>query len=156
MLCWLYCVPLFKGLFYASGLLLIIFSLFVIKRGVYQRRCSLRKLAFMYIFLAVLKICTLDIYLLRDKILCGDGLFDLACNPTGFKVLQALGLAVLMVLWFTVWRIYKGFIAERNMVYKTAEQMRLRLLANIVMLMVGSMVILLLTPWVGYLTVGSV
>ena len=90
MMCWFYCIPFAKGLFFASAPLILLFSLFVLKRGIRQSRLGLRQLAFVLMFIAIMKLFTVDIYLSRDTFLCA---FD-ECHDTGlFKMLQAAGLA---------------------------------------------------------------
>jgi len=156
MLCWMYCVPFLKGLFFASSPLLIIFALFVLKRGIFQKRLRLRQLSFIYIFIAFLKIFTLDIYFLRDKILCNSYLFDIACNGNGFKFLQLFGLFMVVLSSFIIFNIYRSFINDRNYIYKTEQEAHLRLWANIGISLVIFLMIWLLVPWVGYLTIGTV
>jgi len=156
MMCWNYCIPFFKGLFFLLSPLLLILSMFVLKRGVNQRRPALRQFAFLMIFVSFLKSFTLDIYMLRDKILCNDLLFSFACNGTGFKSLQILGLVLLAASSFVVFKIYLTFVKERKVVYHTAKKLKLRLLANIGLWMAVFLMLWLATPWVGYLTVGSV
>jgi hypothetical protein len=156
MMCWFYCIPFAKGLFFASAFLLIIFSLFVLKRGVRQSRPLLRQLSFLLIFIAILKIFTVDIYLLRDNLLCGAGLFKSSCNAQGFKILQASGLAALLLCSLLLLNLYRSFIRERKRREITPEQNHLRLWSNLGMFLVMLLVLWLAAPWVGFLTVGHV
>jgi len=154
MMCWFYCVPLAKGLFFAFSLLLILFSLFMLKRGIRQSRSALRQTAFLLIFFAVVKIFTVDLYLLREKILCGDGLFPSGCNDTGFKLLMLSGLIVLSLSSLAIFNIYRGFILDRKQASVTPEKARLPLWANLSLFLVVVLILWLAAPWVGYLTVG--
>ena len=59
MMCWFYGVPFVKGLFFASSLLLLLFSVFALKRGVRQSRSTLRGVAFFF-----------DVYCFPESIYC--------------------------------------------------------------------------------------
>jgi hypothetical protein len=154
MMCWFYCIPFAKGLFFASSFLLIIFSLFVLKRGIRQSRSALRQTAFLLMFIAILKIFTVDIYLLKDKLLCGTPWLLSACNARGFKILQASGLVVLALLSVVLINLYRSFIHNRRQKEIMPEQVYLRFWSNCGMFLVMLLVLWLAAPWVGYLTVG--
>lgn len=156
MMCWFYCIPFAKGLFFASSFLLIIFSLFVLKRGIRQSRPWLRQAAFLLIFISVLKLFTVDIYLLRDQMLCDSRFFSSSCNAQGFKILQASGLAVLALCSLVLFNLYRNFIRERKRREITPEQNHLRFWSNFGMFLVMLLVLWLAAPWVGFLTVGHV
>lgn len=154
MICWFYCVPFARGLFFASSGLLFLFSLFVLKRGIRQSRTGLRQAAFLLMFLAALKIFTVDIYLLREKILCGTGLFPSGCTATGFKILLLSGLAAAALSSLAIFNAYRGFLRDRRQASVTPEQARLTLWANLSLSLVVILALWLAAPWVGYLTVG--
>ena len=156
MMCWFYCIPLLKGIFFASGFLLILFSFFVLKRGIRRSRLILRQMAFFFIFTALLKILTVDVYLLRDKILCAtDGFFD-ACNVRGFQLLQGGGLVILVLSSLALFALYPRFLQERSRNTQSSEEAHIRLWANSGMLLVILLIVWAVAPWVGYLTVGHV
>jgi hypothetical protein len=156
MMCWFYCIPFAKGLFFASPFLLILFSLFTLKRGIRQSRSALRQTAFLLIFIAILKIFTVDLYLLRDELLCGIERFSSACNARGFKILQASGLVLLALCGVVLINLYRSFLHNRRQKEITPEQVHLHFWANAGMCLVMLLVLWLAAPWVGYLTVGHV
>lgn len=157
MMCWFYCIPFAKGLFFALSLLLILFSLFALKRGVYQERFRLRQMAFILMFFAFVKIFTVDLYLLKDKLLCGRGEWSAtACTTNGVKVLQAAGLGALVLCSVILFHFYRRFIYERQRKLRTPEQVHLRAWANISMVLVMILIFWLAAPWLGYLTVGHI
>ncbi|MBI3441542.1 MAG: hypothetical protein HY052_07050 [Proteobacteria bacterium] len=154
MMCWFYCVPLAKGLFFAASPLLIIVAFFILKRGVRQSRRELRQAAFFTIFIAFLKMLTIDIYLSRDSLLCGVHLLRFGCNATGFKILQMLALFALAPVSFFLFNVYRGFIRDRKQPEITPKQVHLTLWANLSLASVLVLVVWLAAPWIGYLTVG--
>ena len=156
MMCWFYCIPFAKGVFFASPFLLILFSLFALKRGIRQSRHGLRQAAFLLIFMAILKIFTVDVYLLRDKLLCKSSWFPPACNANGFKILQASGLAALVLCSMILFNLYRSFVHERRQREITPERANLRLWSNLSIVLVLLLFLWLAAPWVGYLTVGHV
>lgn len=156
MMCWFYCIPFAKGFFFALSFLLIVFSLFMLKRGIYQARPMLRQAAFLLMFIAALKLLTIDLHLLKEKILCGTGWFSGVCNAQGFKVLQVTGLAALMLCSLGLFNLYRNFIHERKAAHKTPGQIHLPFWANTAMGLVTLLILWLAAPWVGYLTVGHV
>lgn len=156
MICWYYCVPLVKGLFFALSALLILFALFMLKRGIRQSRLPLRQGAFVLIFLAIMKTLILDLYLWRESLLCGTGWLQAGCNTAGFIVLQLLGLVALLPASFYLFRAYHGFIRNPPQLQMTPQQARLDFWANLGMGMSCLMIVWLAAPWIGYLTVGYV
>ena len=156
MMCLFYCIPFSKGLFYAFSPLLILFSLFVLKRGIRQSRFGLRRMAFLLIFFAFLKMLTVDIYLLRGEILCGSSLLSFGCHEEGVKMLQAAGFMLLLLLSVCLLYIYRRFNHDRKQVNLAPEQGRLKTWANLSMALVVVLIIWLIAPWAGFLTVGHV
>ncbi len=156
MICWFYCIPFSKGLFFAASLLLLLFSVFMLKRGVRQSRSSLRSSAFILMFLAALKIFTIDLYLLSDKILCDTAIIASRCAPTGFKVLMGGGFLAVVLIAALLLNAYRSFVYDRRQVQQRPEDVRLSLWVNIGLSLVVLLIIWLIMPWVGYLTVGSV
>ena len=128
MMCWFYCIPLAKGIFFASSPLLILFSMFVLKRGVRQSRLGLRQFSFLLMFVAMLKMFTLDIYLSRYYILCAFS----ACNDTGlFKAIQGGGLLALVLGSLFLFNLYRSFAQNRPQKEVTPEQVNLSFWANL-------------------------
>lgn len=156
MMCWFYGVPFIKGLFFTSSLLLLLFSVFALKRGVRQSRSTLRDVAFFLMFIALLKLFIVDAYILREYLLCEVGVFVSFCTAKGFKTFQFVSLVMLALCSFGLFNIYKCFINERKQVEITPEQVRLELWANISISLVIMLILWLAAPWAGYLTVGYV
>jgi hypothetical protein len=154
MMCWFYCIPFAKGLFFATAPLLIVFSLFALKRGVRQSRPFLRQAAFLLIFASTLKIFTVDVYLAREKLLCD--VFSFGCSSSGFKIFQALGLVLLAGASFGLLNLYRGFSRNRRQDKTTPEQVHLRFWANLSISLVMVLVFWVAAPWVGFLTIGHV
>lgn len=156
MMCWFYCGPLVKGLFFALSPLLIVFAFFILKRGIRQSRLALRQGAFILIFLSILKILILDLYLLRESLLCKSGWLQSGCTATGFIILQVLGLVVLVSASLFLFKTYHSFIRNPRQLQMTSQQAHLDLWANMGMGLAGLLIIWLAAPWIGYLTVGHV
>lgn len=156
MMCYWYCVSFAEGMFYASALLLILFSLFVLKRGIRRDSPGLRLTAFMLTYIALLKICILDIYLLRKQILCGIDQLVPFCNAGGVRLLQGSGLLVLILLSFLLFNYYRSFLYSRKPPEKTPQQAGLPFWSALSVSLVMVMILWLAAPWAGYLTVGHV
>lgn len=154
-MCWFYCIPFAKGLFFAASLMLIVFALFVLKRGVRQSRPALRQTAFLLIFLSLLKMLTIDIYLLREVVLCDTAFFQAGCSPIGFRILQFSGLLVLALSSVLLLNVYRSFMRNRKQA-ETKPQAGMRVWANISISLVAGLIVWLVAPWAGYLTVGHV
>ncbi len=154
MMCWFYCVPFAKALFFAFSLLLVLFALFALKRGVCRARPGLRQLSFLLMFTALLKMCTVDVYLLREHLLCTIG--SRWCTATGFKMLQGGALVLLLVSSVLLFNIYRGFVRERRVREVMPEENHLFLWTNAGMSLVLLLILWLAAPWFGFLTVGHV
>ncbi len=153
MMCWFYCIPFAKGFFFASGLLTFVLSLFVLKRGIRQSRAGLRQFAFLLMFISLLKICTVDIYLLREYLLCAFS----KCHDTGFfQMVQGGGLALLVLCSLLLFNVYRGFAQDHRQKEITPEQVHLSFWANLSICLVMLLIFWLAAPWAGYLTVGHV
>lgn len=156
MMCWFYCIPFAKGLFFASGLLFILLALFILKRGVRQSRLGLRQMAFALIFIAIVKMFIVDIYLLRSVLTCGAGKLIESCSAQSFRAVQGAGLVALGICGFLLFNTYRGFVRERPQVRLMPEQVHLSFWANLSITLVMVLILWLAAPWVGYLTVGHV
>lgn len=158
MLCWFYCIPFAKLLYFAISPLLVIFALFVLKRGIRLQRVGLRQAAFLLIFLSAVKVCGFDVHTLRGDILCGSEAYwpILPCNAKGFAMLQLLGIVVLFALSAIIFHFYRIYLPNRKFPKLKPEDVNLRFWANLSMLAVCAMMMWTMAPWVGYLTVGGV
>ena len=153
MMCWFYCIPFAKAFFFASAPLLILLSMFILKRGIRQSRVGLRQLAFLLMFFAILKMFTIDIYLARYYILCAFG----TCNDTGlFKSVQFAGLIALVFGSLFLFNLYRSFAKNRPQKEVTPDQVNLSFWANLSISLVIMLILWLAAPWAGYLTVGHV
>lgn len=156
MMCWFYCIPFAKGFFFAFAPLLVLFSMFVLKRGIRQSRPGLRQFAFLLIFIAFLKLFTIDFYFLREPLLCGVKSFESYCNADGFKIFQASGLGLLMLSCMFLMNAYRSFLHNRKRTEYTPAQVNLPFWANISIALVMMLIFWLAAPWAGYLTIGRV
>jgi hypothetical protein len=157
MMCFFYCVSLAKGLFYASAPLLVLFSLFVLKRGIRQDRPALRETAFLIIFGALLKFFIWDVYLLRQDVLCRvETIASQWCTYDGIKLLHTVSMAMLILCSFVLFNIYRYFVRVRRPPQVTPEQIYLGFWANLSLGLVMLLIFWLIAPWIGYLTVGHV
>ena len=156
MIFWFYGVPFVKGLFFASSLLLLLFSVFALKRGVRQSRKTLRDVAFFLMLTAFLKFFIVDAYMLKEHLLCGTNVSSSFCNATGFKIFQILGLVLLVLFSFGLFSVYRRFIDDKYQIELIPEQVNLKFWANISIVLIIILILWLIAPWAGYLTVGYV
>jgi hypothetical protein len=153
MMCWFYCIPFAKGFFFAAGPLMFLLALFVLKRGVRQSRRGLRQLAFIFITVALAKICTVDIYLLKASITCAFN----NCHDGGlFRMIQAAGLGVLILGCLFLFNLYRSFANDRRQHAITPDQVHLSFWGNLSISLVLLLIFWLAAPWAGFLTVGHV
>ena len=141
-MCWFYCVPFFKGLFFAFSPLLLVFSLFVFKRALRKNRPSLRQLAFFLAFLALAKAATLDLYLLRHHV------------PASPAVVQVAGLAILAVTGLGLRRLYAASLQPE--LPRPSRPGSLAFWAYLSAFLVFTLIVWVIAPWAGFLTVGRV
>jgi len=153
---WFYGVSFVKWLFFASSLLLLLFSVFALKRGVRQSRKMLRDVAFFLMLTAFLKIFIVDVYMLKKYLLCDINVSSSFCNATGFKIFQMSGLVLLVLCSLGLFNVYRYFINDKYQIELIPEQVNLKFWANISMVLVIILILWLMAPWAGYLTVGYV
>lgn len=158
MLCWFYCIPFAKMLYFASAPLLLVLSLFALKRGMRNNRASLRQTSFALMFLSCFKMCLFDIRMLKKDLLCGmyAQVESAACNTAGFMAAELLGLMLMVFSSAIIFHYYRKYLHMRTMPMKTPEQVHLPLWANMTMVSILLMVVWQLAPWVGYLTIGRI
>lgn len=153
MMCWFYCIPLAKGLFLASGPLLILLSMFILKRGVRRSRLRLRQFSFFCFFIAFAKIFTVDAYLAREYLACR---LLSVCTSGGLKAVQGGALLLLVLVSFFLFNVYRNFAHEKPQKHYSPEQVNLPFWANFGVVLVVGLILWLAAPWVGFLTVGHV
>lgn len=157
MLCWFYCIPFAKLLYFAIGPLLLIFSLFVLKRGIKSARSGLRQTSFFLMFFAFFKMCIFDVPMLKQYFLCdalGEKVREAACSTMGMKLADIGGLVLLPIISFLLFHYYRIYMNIKVAELKTPEQVNLRFWANLTFIMIMTMVFWQLAPWAGYLTIG--
>lgn len=156
MLCFYYCFPLAKFLYFAIAPAFFIFALFMLKRGIRRNSAGLRQSAFAVMFAALIKLCMFDIRMLKKDLLCGRDadLSAMACNRFGFMMTELTGLIFLVGGSFVLFQFYRVYMHARRLPPVKPEDINLRSWANGIMTSVIFMTLWLLAPWVAYLTVG--
>lgn len=158
MLCWFYCIPFMKMLYYAAAPLLALFALFVLKRGIFRARVGLRQIAFMLLLVAAMKFWIFDLRDLDEHLVCGTGIKALQalCTPTGFKVIGIVGLFGLCGTSYVLLHYYRATFRNQPPRLVPPEQLHMRTLANTTMMLVIGLILWTLAPWVGTLVIGDV
>lgn len=154
MMCYIYCSSLSKWLFFASSSILFVISLFMLKRGVMQKRFGLRQLAFFMMFVSASKVFLVDAYLLRRDLLCNA--VSWGCTPFGFKIFMLLSALALVAVTGVICIFYRNFLSERNRRYVSMEEAGVRLWANTGMGLVLVLILWLVLPWGWYLLTGHI
>jgi len=157
-LCWFYCIPFAKFLYFASAPILLVFALFMHKRGVSVARAGLRKWALALIFASLIKICVFDVRALGDDLLCtvNEQLSEVGCNRRIFQALQVFALVFLVAASFVLFQVNRIFANVKAPTQLKPEDVQLGLWSKLTLLSVCVMVVWQCAPWVGYLTVGKV
>ena len=158
MICWFYCIPFAKFLYFAAGPLLFVYALFMLKRGIRGARPSLRQSAFILMFVALFKMCLFDVRMLKRDFFCtvSKTLYDAFCNKEGMIFADMLGLVVLAASSFGLFYFYREFMNIKQPSFVPPDRENLREWVNITLWSLIIMVVWQIAPWVGYLTVGSV
>lgn len=158
MLCWFYCIPFMKMLYYASAFLLAAFALFMLRRGIFRARIGLRQVAFSLLFVAAVKFWVFDLRDLDHYLVCGTGFraVQALCTPTGFKVIEVVGLLGLCATSYLLFHFYRVTLRNKPPRLVPPEQMGIRRLANVTMALVIGLICWTLAPWVGTLIAGEV
>ncbi len=121
-----------------------------------QRRLNLRLTAFLMMFISALKVFVLDAYLLHKTLLCSsEEVAEFACNLTGFKGFGVISLLMLIICSFLIFTGYRRYIKERHALYKTYEQVHIRVWSNTSIALVIALILWLVVPWGHYLIVGD-
>jgi hypothetical protein len=155
-ICFFYCIPFAKFLFFAMSPLLVLFALFVLKRGVVLARPGLRQTAFLLMFMAAFKLFMVDLRIGKGYLLCERGFPLLPCSAKGFMIIEILGILLLLLASVMLFHFYRVFMVQKKASEKTPEQVNLRFWANISLTAVMVMMAWLAAPWAGFLTVGYV
>ncbi|MBI1216599.1 MAG: hypothetical protein GC185_12375 [Alphaproteobacteria bacterium] len=161
MLCVLYCIPLLKLVYFASGPLLVLIGMFALKRGIRNRRMGLRKTAIALMFAGALKPLVFDIHLdMAHDLICGIA-SDAPpahpwCSVHGFKMLKFGFLVLFAVLSIVFFQLYRVCVPDRKVKDVKPEDVNLRFWVNLSLAGVILMACWSLAPWVGFLTIGRV
>ncbi len=158
MLCWFYCVPFMKMLYYASAGVLVLFAAFVFRRGICRARNGLRLAACLMMFVAAVKVWVFDLRDLDRFLVCDRNwrVLDMLCTPAGLTVMALAGLAGLCATAWGLLYLYHHAAHGPRPRLVAPEQLRMRRWANITMMAVIFLMCWTLAPWVGTLTVGEV
>jgi hypothetical protein len=158
MLCVVYCIPLAKFLYFASGPLLVLIGLFALKRGVRNRRMGLRKAAMAMMFFGAMKPLLFDVHQWEGDLLCGvkANVPGFPCDGHGLRMLEFACLIAFVAISIVLFQAYRVYIPDRKVKDIKPEDVNLRFWANLSLCAVLLMACWELAPWVGYLTVGSV
>ncbi len=154
MLCWFYCIPFAKFLYFATAPLFLVFSLFMLKRATRAGRPLLKKIAFSFITLSIFKIFLFDVRALKQDIICS--MHEESCTQKTMDMIDLLSLGLLIGSLYLTYHYYGVFMRIKKEKPQTPEQAHLPFWANATMCMVMLMVVWQLAPWVGYLTIGSI
>lgn len=157
MICWFYCVPFLKMLYYAVGPLMILFGAFALRRGIVRARPVLRQLAFILFFVALAKILVFDLRDLDQHLVCGtQSGVDALCTATGFKIIGVSGLVLFCAASYALFIFYLRHLPNLRPRVRHAGDPVIRRWANLAMAAVVVFIVWSLTPWVASLTVGTV
>lgn len=158
MLCWFYCIPFAKLLYFATGPLLLIFAAFMLRRGIRNARGGLRRAALFMMFLACGKMFLADLHIAKDDLFCGTGMFAFegSCAREVMLAIDAIGLILMVVSSLLIANAYRLHLHDREFVPLTPEEAHLPFWSRLSMAGVWVMVLWQLAPWVGALTIGSV
>ena len=155
VLCWVYCVPFVKFLYYAVAPLLLFFAFYVMKRGICREMLWLRYGAMALAWAAVFKFFLIDIHSLSRGMACQ--MAESLCSATGAKIFQmaggclfALSAVVLLMLGA---RFGKKYRLPRRKI--PANDKPLRFWANVSMMLVVVLCCWLSLPLLSYLAVGE-
>jgi hypothetical protein len=152
MICFFYCVSFAKFLYFAVSGVLLVFALFMLKRGIYAHRPLLRKTAFGFMFLAAFKAFMIDVRLGGDY-LCT---YLPACSARWRMALEFSGMALFIASGFLIFHFWRVYMPEKERELMPPEAVHLRFWANLSMWGVIAMAAWLAAPWLGFLTVGYV
>lgn len=155
VLCWVYCVPFVKFLYYAVAPLLLFFAFYVMKRGICRETLWLRYSALALAWMAVFKIFLMDVSVLARGMACQ--MSDSLCSGTGTKIFQMAGGSLFalcaVVLLMLGARFGKKYRAPRDKI--PSNDNPLRFWANLSMVLVVILCCWLSLPLLSYLAVGD-
>lgn len=161
MLCWFYCIPFAKFLYFAFSGILILFALFMLRRGIYRDRRNLRLWSFLLMFLAAVKTLVIDLRITKKYLLCDyapEKKLDISpfgCDRFGMILADMVGLGIFILTCIILLHFFRRHVNEARKPL-TPDQVGLKFWARLSSILLVGMIIWLSAPWVGYLTVGHV
>lgn len=157
-LCWFYCVPFAKFLYFAAAPFVFLVALFVLKRGIYRARKDLRQTAFFLMFAAVFKFFIFDLYMIKDDLFCATkaAAEKFVCTTAGLRLVEFVGVLLALAASAVLFHFYRVLMPGRKVRNATPEQVRLGFWTKTAFITVLLLAVWQTAPWVSYLTVGSV
>jgi hypothetical protein len=160
-LCWFYCIPLAKFVYYLLGPFFIAFAMFALKRGIRRHRPGLRQAAFFMVFGAIVKMFLFDVRTLAGDIkgkLCGRGglpgfdcvIADVASGREK-TILSVVALLILVAASVVLFHFYRLYMPDRKVKEVTPEQINFRAWVNGTFWMIILMGFWTAAPWVASL-----
>lgn len=157
MIMWIYRVVFANFVFFASTGVIFVIGMFMLKRGVYSHRPTLRKWAHAMIFLAAFKAFMVDVRAAKEYVLCDlADLSLLPCTRGGLMAADFLGMLLFLGTAVLIVNSYRRNMSERKLANLTPDQVNLRFWANLSLWAIIAMICWLAAPWLGFLTVGHV
>lgn len=154
MICWFYCAPLFHWLFFASSAFLLVYALFILKRGVRQSRKGLREIGLTLIAVVIFKVFVLDANYLAKEMFCDNSQLDGGCSFVAIGIFRVVAGLMLIPASYGMLKLYKRYINRNIPTRQTVNSLKIRLWSNIGMFLVLILTGWLVAPWISYLTVG--
>jgi hypothetical protein len=165
MLCYFYCVPLAWFVYYMLGPVCFIGGMFGVKRGIRNRRKDLRQTAFIWMFIAAIKMCLFDVHMLRETIRTSAckfsktfPLFDcslVAITKQETMQLGFIGMVLLVVVSLVLFHYFRMFMPDRKPVETTPEQVKLKQWVKFTFWMVIGLACWAGAPWICALVGGA-
>lgn len=155
MLCWFYCVPFLKLLYFGTGPAMFLFALFMHRRGLYRREAGLARGAFVLMGLALVKVFVIDMRQEGRDLLC-SGVLRLPCDDMGWLAVQAMGFAALALGAVWILRGFARLSSGKWPVLPAVSAENARAQGALGMVMVVLMIVWQLAPWVCSLAIGRV
>ncbi len=155
-LCWFYCIPFAKFMYFAISPVLIVFAMFMFKRGIYTARPKLRQWALVLIFFALVKVCAFDVRALGQDLLCtvNEQLSEMGCNKSWQRGLELVALLLLVGGSIVLFQLHRAYMNVTQATTLKPDDVHLRFWANACLVAVIGMAVWQCAPWVASLTVG--
>lgn len=158
MICWFYCGPFVKLLYYALAPLMALFALFMLRRGVIRDNRAMRTRAFIVVFAACIKMFIFDLQELQAAIFCNTALGNILplCSRGGFLFFGLLRIAALLASCMLVFHFYRRYLHCRARGLRPPHAVHMRVWANGALAAVLVLGVWTTLPWIGTLTTGTV